>query len=128
MGSSQLFVRDAREWLLDIFPIDDDLEILELSEPAIWRAIDRYYDGGIIAFARDGDSGEDEPNSRITTAERWAHPTTADIYSRLDVSHCGLCERWAVGRGMSWEIRPNSALGRIMLDAIGSHILAEYAI
>lgn len=47
-------VDEAREWLVDVFPIDDEDVIWEIAEPSIWRAIETNYAGGCIAFAKDG--------------------------------------------------------------------------
>ena len=62
----------------------------------------------------------------ITYEERYTHPTTADIYGRLDVSHCAFCWTMSMGLGRSWEQRPNSVDGRQQLDVIGRHILNTY--
>ena len=63
--------------------------------------------------------------SSITYEERWTHPTTTDVYSRLDVSHCHRCGAWATDI-LAWSTAPNTVQGRVQLDAIGAHVLAEY--
>jgi len=65
--------------------------------------------------------------STITYEERWTHPTTADVYSRLDVSHCHRCGAWATDI-QAWLTAPNTVQGQVQLDSIGAHILAEYPI
>lgn len=62
---------------------------------------------------------------RLTTLERFTHPTTADIYATLDTEHCEDCEAWATGF-WAWWGDPNTVAGREQLDAIGAHMLATY--
>ena len=63
--------------------------------------------------------------STITYEYRWTHPTTADVSGRLDVSHCHRCEAWGTDI-QAWLTAPNTAQGKVQLDAIGEHVLAEY--
>lgn len=63
--------------------------------------------------------------SSITYEYRWLHPTTADVYGKLDMSHCDFCEGMATGR-QAWWTDPNTVQGKEQLDAIGRHVLDTY--
>lgn len=62
---SQL-VEDGRDWLADCFQdLDSEDVIDQLSDRAVWKAIDSYYAGGVVQFAQDGQSIHDGPTDGL---------------------------------------------------------------
>jgi len=48
-GSMEALLADAREWLIECFPDQED-EILEASEEIIRHNVERHWDGGWASF------------------------------------------------------------------------------